>query len=495
MLTRYQFHRIPYWWKQFSSVPLHHPLQGPTSTSPSTLGQCAQNPSGVKHEHDPWAAVLADVPPRIPAHSRFSATRRERFSSSLKLSRRNLDSKREYSTGASDSGTNIEHEGSIFSKPESAWDHVFNDIQQTPPLLPSRVRPYRESSDTSTNTHSRVRRQSMTAREINAFDEMFNMIFNAVSEHPNIASNVGSNDSPSDIGIGRAPSGTSTQMHDLFSKMRGRSRKLKWSAQSSGDFDRKKEEMELCDTDHQLLEWAMGEVFGESKRYEQTAREAVAQMTAGVEPETMPELQPAIYPHLIALLIRSFRDKFRDPHLALSMFDHARHLSIPSYVFGCTTPAYNELIETRWKCFRDLKGVHDALEEMTVNGVPFNARTRVLIETVRREVGERNKWEEENELESGEVWTMLTKIDELIIRHGPQTRGGALGQRQHPTREAWKHSEDSNDNWEFGKWGDQDGEWTRPREMGRRGSQSLGEGEYGRSPRERRLPDHHTSGF
>jgi hypothetical protein len=313
----------------------------------------------------------------------------------------------------------------------------------------------------------------MTAREINAFDEMFNMIFNAVSEHPNMTS---SNDSSSPVGIGRAPYGTNNKMHDFFSKLRGQSKKMKWSAESSGELDQKKEEIELCDTDQQLLEWAMDKVFGESKRYEQAARKAIAQITAGVEPEPMPELQPAIYPHLIPLLMRTFRDKFRDPHLALSIFDHARHLSIPSYVFGCTTLAYNELIVTRWRCFRDLKGIYDALEEMTVNGVQFNTRTRGLIETVRREVGERNKWEEEDKLESGEVWTMLTKIDGLMSRYRPPARSDA--QHQHPTGEAWKHSA-YYDRWEFGKWEHQD--------------EKTGGREYNRSPRVRRQPNHYTS--
>jgi hypothetical protein len=191
--------------------------------------------------------------------------------------------------------------------------------------------------------------------------------------------------------------------------------------------------------------------------------------------------------------MRIFRDKYGDPHLALSMFDHARHLSIPSYVFGCTTPAYNELIETRWRCFRDLKGVHDALEEMTINGIDIDNRTRILIEQLRRQVGERNKWEEENELGSGEVWMMLTKIDELIIRHGQrQQRTAQERQRQHPTNEAWKGAAlregVSDDNWEFGKWGEHE-EGTGPRGMGKPPSRSNG------LPRERRRPDHHNSDF
>jgi len=257
--------------------------------------------------------------------------------------------------------------------------------------------------------------------------------------------------------------------------MRGESKKLKWSVQTEEELDRKKVEMALCDTDQQLLEWAMREVFGESKRYEEVARKAISDVAAGKELETMPELQPAIYPHLVAQLMRTFRDKYHDPHLALSMFDHARHLSIPSYVFGCTTPAYNELIQTRWRCFRDLKGVHDALEEMSINGVDLDNRTRTLMEEVRRQVGERNRWEEENDLGSGEVWMMLSKIEELLIKRGLKPRRDAQGQRRpNPADQAWKKAAHdswaSDDDWEFGKWGNESkegagswGERSRPR--------------------------------
>jgi hypothetical protein len=261
-------------------------------------------------------------------------------------------------------------------------------------------------------------------------------------------------------------------MTDFFSKMRRHSKKLKWSTESDEELDRKKEEMELCDTDQQLLEWAMREVFGESRRYEENARKAISDVAAGKELQTMPELQPAIYPFLVAQLMRTFRDKYRDPHLALSMFDHARHLSIPSYVFGCTTPAYNELIETRWTCYRDLKGVHDALEEMTVNGVDPDNRTRKLVEELRRQVGERNKWEEEEDLGSGQVWMMLNKIEDLIIGHRRRPRRDVHGQRrQNPADEGWKkaalHPEQSKDDWEFGRWDSESATGTGLRGAGR----------------------------
>jgi hypothetical protein len=168
-----------------------------------------------------------------------------------------------------------------------------------------------------------------------------------------------------------------------------------------------------------------------------------------------PELQHPTYPYLVAHLMRSFRDKYRDPHLALSIFDYTRHLSIPSYVFGCTTPAYNELIETRWSCFRDLRGVHDALEEMHVNGVEPDGRTKKLIEKLRREVGARTVWEEESAFGSGEVVGMLSKIEQLTVKESRRKRG-KMSSKKGPAFDAWKgdvHKEDMEDGYEFDQWG------------------------------------------
>lgn len=311
----------------------------------------------------------------------------------------------------------------------------------------------------------------MTAREISAFDDMFNMIFNAVTEQkfrttgPGVGAAAGRADPLSSAGIGRGPEG-SHPMGDLFGKLRRHSKKFTWSAEADEVLDRKKEEMELCDTDQQLLEWAMREVFEDSQRHEATARRAIQEAAAGVELDKLPTLQSPAYPHLLALLIRTFREKYHDPHLALSVFDHARHLSIASYVFGCTTPAYNELIETRWTCFRDLRGVLDALEEMRVNGVEPDSRTAKLVEALRREVGERNLWQEESDMDSGEVFEMLSKIEELAAKDKPRKRGApALGppgktakpKRWTATSEQWKmrgalEEGNPNDDWEFGRW-------------------------------------------
>ena len=284
----------------------------------------------------------------------------------------------------------------------------------------------------------------MTAREINAFDEMFNMIFDAVSERNGL--NEGTT-ADSNIGIGRGA------INDLFGKLRRHSKKLKWTTESDELLDRKKEAMDMCETDQKLLEWAMDHVFGESERYEAAARQAISEAAKSGVPQELPMLQPPTYPHLVALLMRAFRDKYHDPHLALAIFDHARHLSIASYVFGCSTHAYNELIETRWKCFHDVRGVHDALEEMIVNGVDTDTQTRKLAEAVRREVGQRNLWTEESEVGSGEVWNMLTRIDELLSKPGSYKK--ADYSQKSIKWDEWKAlplADKVDDDWGFNQW-------------------------------------------
>ena len=300
-------------------------------------------------------------------------------------------------------------------------------------------------------------RQAMTARESSAFDEMFALIFNAVSaQEKGDASTL---EPP--IGIGRGG------VDDLIGKLRKFPRKLKPARQIDEVLDRKKEEIDLCDSDYELLHWASREVFDESRRYEEHARKAISQAASSSSTE-LPMLQPPTYPHLLAHLMHTFREKYGDPHLALTMFDHARSLSIASYVFGCSTPAYNELIETRWKCFRDLKGVYDALEEMRVNGVKFDARTRKVVEMVRREVGEQNLSVEDPGLDSGEIWNLLTRIESIVASKAPG-KPGMPASYEPKQWDVWKTTplEDTEgDSWGFNQW-DKDHK-PRRRRIGRR---------------------------
>jgi len=329
---------------------------------------------------------------------------------------------------------------SIFDSDESAWDHVFKDMNTAPRDLIANTPVERKTK--------RSRPQQMTAREVRAFGDMFDMIFQATSENGGVMSS-----SPDALapGIGRKPS---SEMSDLALHLRRHSRNVKWTSEADQELDCKKEEMDLCNTDQELLEWTAREVFGESQRYESQARTAII---ASQQPRKPMQFQPASYPHLIAILMRTFRDKYADPYLALSIFDYAQHLSISSYVFGCTTRAYNELIETKWRCFRDLRGVCDAFEEMRVNGIEMDTRTRGLAELVRREVGERNLWEEETSVASGEVWEMVARIEQLTAANKLSQKSDRRSKKWSSDAESWKRgalTQNSREplDWEFGGW-------------------------------------------
>ncbi|RPD63507.1 hypothetical protein L227DRAFT_521687 [Lentinus tigrinus ALCF2SS1-6] len=362
---------------------------------------------------------------------------------------------RHYSTGPTGSTE------SIFSREASPWDNIFEDVKSSaittqPSIANTRSLKYHPVG--RVEGAKAPRSVAMTQRESQTFADMFNTIFEA-----NAAAG-----SQSTAGIGQH----SSSMNTLLNRIRG-TKRPRWISEVDEELDRKKEEMELCETDLQLLEWAMREVFGESRRYEEEARLAM-ETTEGDSPDakTSPsarklgalQLQPAFYPHLLAALMRTFRDKYRNPHLTLAIFEHARTLSVASFVYGCTTPAYNELIETRWQCFRDLRGVCDALEEMRVDGIDMDNRTRLLAETIRREVGERTLWQEESLVGSGEVWEMVGRLERLAVHKRTRQADQQKKKREKVTTRKRRWSSDAEtwkvkamdmstrDSWAFDKW-------------------------------------------
>lgn len=307
-------------------------------------------------------------------------------------------------------------------------------------------------SSSAVHRKSKLRRYEMTTREASAFGDMFDIVFQAVQENDSTQTRLWD---PLGAGIGTRHS----EIQDLAHRLRQHSKNVKWTTEADQELDRKKEEMALCDTDYQLLDWATREVFGGSQ-----IRPEDAHSSSSEDSQKRPiQIPSPSYPHLLALLMRTLRDKYSDPHLAAAIFDRARSLSIASYVFGCTTPVYNEVIETRWRCFRDLRGVCEALAEMRVNGVEMDTRTRNLAETVRREVGERNLWDD-NAGSHGEVWELISRIERLTATE-TQRHVDKSSKPWNRSAEQWKNwgpaaTEKSEDRdrsngrheWEFGNW-------------------------------------------
>ncbi|KAI6044669.1 hypothetical protein EDC04DRAFT_2865865 [Pisolithus marmoratus] len=393
---------------------------------------------------------------------------------------------------------------SIFTSSDSPWDHVFADVDTVRTLPPASARgPPRSSgrsAGNSSNTASnssvlgrpgKVRRQVMTAQEISAFDEMFNMIFNAVSDRQ-AASKSSSQllgHQPPSIG----PSSSATPLNNIFRTLRRHSSRVRWTTASDEELDRKKEEMELCDTDQELLEWAAREVFSVSQRYVEDANNALQtgnssdksspdNLQDGKAPNPtntstqIPPLQHPTYPYLLAHLMKLFRTTYANPSLSLCIFTHASRLSIPSYVFGCTAPVYNELIRAKWEGWADLAGICTALEEMRLNGVRGDGLTKSIIEKIRREVAEARPFElggdndptmhsiDANvlarrlwvDLGETEVVRLLTRIEQLALKETVRRVRSSVGSKAFLSRESWKTDildpEMKNDGWEFDSW-------------------------------------------
>ena len=137
------------------------------------------------------------------------------------------------------------------------------------------------------------------------------------------------------------------------------------------EFDRMKEEMSSLTTDVEVLEWAKENVF---------------KTTTAAGEEEGEETYPRSYPFILEHTIRTLRQYYDNPHLALALFLHAQSTSMLSYLSGCHTGAYNEVLTIRWESFKDLEGVEQAVREMDMNGVGWNRLTRQIVARVCEEV-------------------------------------------------------------------------------------------------------------
>lgn len=340
----------------------------------------------------------------------------------------------------------IANPNSIFSQ-DSAWDRVFSNLDDYKTgSSPSRrdLAPPKHKKQPQRQPQP-GRRQAMTAREMRAFDDIFDMIFDAASNQERTQ-----RDEP-------PPPPQTNTIGDMFSSLRASSRGLRWATEQEELMDRKREEIDLCSSDMELLRWTQREVldaFDNLQRAPQSsAVENIDEGAKDKEPDiplsTKPSaLQIQTYSQLVAHLMRTFRDKYRDPYLALALFDKVRRRSLVSYVFGCSTQVYNELIETKWTWFRDLRGVHDAVEEMVVNGVGFDNRSRRLVERVRHDVRERNAWMENVDAYSQDVWNLLVRLDHFIAKSSSR-------RKKTPKWDEWKKeslTDEDDERWKFGQW-------------------------------------------
>ncbi|KAK4047862.1 hypothetical protein OIO90_006023 [Microbotryomycetes sp. JL221] len=173
--------------------------------------------------------------------------------------------------------------------------------------------------------------------------------------------------------------------------------------------DAARERMMQFDSDVELLRWSMRHVFGfeldlnmasvfpdvavvaprlPSDSVPAPGVPRAPMPNSNVDRESSHPAGPAspIYADLLLTLFKLLRDTYRSPHLALYVFQLA--CSSPySYVKGCTTALYNEVLRTKW-LEADIESVAIGLDEMRGAGVRIDDNTRALINDIGQAIKE-----------------------------------------------------------------------------------------------------------
>ena len=138
--------------------------------------------------------------------------------------------------------------------------------------------------------------------------------------------------------------------------------------------------LDSCSTDFELANFLDSEVFH--------VMEAHAQ---GLPPEAGKTSFTSLrtnYSSILLKAMRLFRLLYHNPLAAHTLFLRAKMLSAESYVLGCTTKLYNELLLSRWESFTDLFSISEILDEMNTNGVAGDRDTADILQRIQSDVQE-----------------------------------------------------------------------------------------------------------
>jgi len=140
-----------------------------------------------------------------------------------------------------------------------------------------------------------------------------------------------------------------------------------------------KNELLKCETKKQLQEFISKNIFGVG-----IDNESSIKSNRVVDDFNRPF--PFKYEMLLKQSILMCNIKFKDPYLALSIFEQTKRRGLLSYALGCSTRVYNQILLIRWEFWKDLKGIERLLNEMKYNGISFDDETYKIISSIRLEV-------------------------------------------------------------------------------------------------------------
>lgn len=148
--------------------------------------------------------------------------------------------------------------------------------------------------------------------------------------------------------------------------------------QLEAGIDEARERIAMCENLVELMEWAKKDVWGIDSVKPPPQDDAAIDPESSL-PSSTSDNEPAVGPQygkdtpyysaVIHLLFVAIRDRYRAPHVALSVARVTRSLGIESYVLGVTGSLYNEVLKTQWEWLGDLQGVVTTLRQARETGI------------------------------------------------------------------------------------------------------------------------------
>jgi hypothetical protein len=101
------------------------------------------------------------------------------------------------------------------------------------------------------------------------------------------------------------------------------------------------------------------------------------------------EIPSATYADLLVEGMITFRRDFNDLMGAMSVFERVKRLGAESYVVGCSTGAYNEMLQTKWEAYKDVSKIVELVDEMKINGIEGSQKTVEILRSIIDEIRKR----------------------------------------------------------------------------------------------------------
>ncbi|KAF8706271.1 hypothetical protein RHS03_04979, partial [Rhizoctonia solani] len=280
---------------------------------------------------------------------------------------------------------------------DANWAQILRDID--PPSHDLMSGRSRLSMRSSILMSASLRRQAPTHMEQKVMETVFDRVFDMDAHSSSQNSTIGN----------QFPMGTRLFDNPIA---KGTIRHIRERVDTEKLFDEKVESMMNCRSDEELLRWAKTEVFSGPPQSFNILPEAVESS----QPKT---IHPEIYGRVIAHLMREFRETYNNPHLSIAIFDYTRQRSLISFVTGCTVLSYTELMRTHWSSFHNLQAVLNIAEEMRVNGVQPDDRTKQLYLKIYEEATHQSVWFEGGE---EEVMKIIQRLGSLMQNKAGHTK-------------------------------------------------------------------------